>query len=387
METKKIFSIAILLLLVAGLITASFFVYRQVSLRSKAAGGGVTLSLAAPTTVTAGNSFDVVVNLTNSVTTNKITAASVSAVYDTNKLTLVSVTAGPLFTGSYVANSTEMLSIGTTCAAVVDCKTTASGVACTSGFCTNNIFTGNTAGSVKFWLGVPCTAAEPWVCYLATNVSAGQVATIRFQAKSAASGSTSINFESAAVTALGIDTSVLDSTTGTTTTINSAAAPTLAFGFKLLQNNNTVARTADVMLKSTTQTLSFPGVALTGSSGVFSPTTAITLTGVTTGTNYDVLVKVPGYLRKKLGTITINAGANMAPTSWNSILPAGVDFDGDNVLRGQDIANILGLYTKLSTPVTTATQVYDVNGDGNITTVDVANALGGYTAISVSGDN
>ncbi len=163
------------------------------------------------------------------------------------------------------------------------------------------------------------------------------------------------------------------------------AASTLTFGFKLLQNNNTVARTADVLLKSTAQTLSFTNIALTGTSGVFSPTTPITLTGVTVGTSYDILVKSPGYLRKKLGTITVTTGANTG--SWTpDFLKAG-DFDGNNILNAMDVGNILGLYNTISVPVTAATTVYDLDGNGVINALDVANTLANYTAISVSGDN
>lgn len=349
----------------AGLITAGFFVNRRVGLKSKAAGGGgATLSLAsgAQTGVNPGASFDVVVNLTNTATTNKITAANVFLTYPQDKLTLISINPGAFFLANYNAATTEMLN-----------KTDIT-----------------TAGTGKLTIGVPCTKAAPWVCYPVTT-AAGQVGTFRFQVKpDTAAGTAAITFDSAntAVTALdsagnAIPTSVLDTTTPLSININSQVSTTLTFGIKLL---GTAPRTANVTLKNTSQTLPFT-VALNANNQIFSPAVPITLTGATTGATYNVLVKVPGYLQKKLGSITIAAGANTGPAAWNNIIPPAGDFDGNNILNAMDIGNILGLYTAISVPVTNTTKVYDLDANEVINALDVANALANYTAISVSGDN
>ena len=339
---------------------SSLLVYRQVNLRSKATVNGVTLSLASgKTTVNPGESFDVVINL-NNTTTNKITAASVFLTYPSDKLTLTSITPGAFFLASYNSATTEMLN-----------KTDIT-----------------TVGVGKLLIGVPCTISSPWVCYPQTT-AAGQVATFRFQVKTtAAVGNVTIGFDdtNTAISALdsagnAIPTSILSGKTPVVITIKSPeiTPATLTFSFKLLQNNNTVARTADVLLKSSSQTLSFTNIALTGNNGVFSPSTPITLTGITAGTTYDVLVKVPGYLRKKIGTT--------GTTTWNNILPLAGDFDGNNILNILDIGNILGLYNAISVSVTAVTRVYDLDGNGVINILDVANTIASYTAISVLGDN
>lgn len=524
---KKFTSIFVLVVLTVTLGITAVFINQRVGFKGKAAGNGVTLSLsstATGTTVNSGSNFDVNVLINNAVSANKLTAATVGLTYSSAQLSLVSVTPGTYFKSAYVAGSREMLSLGTTCTQLSDCGTTATGVSCTTGLCTNAGFTGNVTDSVKFSLGVPCDVTHMGClsntckvlagagtdgcttdancagiagsgtvgqCYPQTTL-AGTVATVRFLVKTGApGGASSIGFDAvnSAVTALdasgvAIATNVLDTAvlspisvtvgstadnqaptvpagltiTGTTATSVSlswtastdnvgvtaydiyrnsvlagsvagtitsytssglaagtysfyvkardaagnasaasltvtanlsAPAPTLTFGFKLLwSGGTTTSRTVTVTLKGATQTLAFTNIPMAvTTSGVFSPATPITLTGVTTGTTYSILVKVNGYLQKNLGTVTIANGANAGSAAWNSILPKAGDFDNNNTLNALDIGNILGLYTAISVPVTTATAAYDLDGNGVINALDVANTLASYTAISVPGDN
>ena len=134
--------------------------------------------------------------------------------------------------------------------------------------------------------------------------------------------------------------------------------------------------------------------------GLFSPNPSpVTLTGTpitSTGLAYDVFQKGPGYLRKRLGNITLLPGLNTAPTTWNTIkLLAGdfVDAAGNsvtyNVLNINDIGLMLSdqVYNQLTVPVTgTFLPQFDIDGNGIINVIDIAYVLSNYTQLTVPGD-
>ena len=133
---------------------------------------------------------------------------------------------------------------------------------------------------------------------------------------------------------------------------------------------------------------------ISGRSGVVSPLEHIRLNSIPIapgGSTYDVLVKTPYSLRKKLGTLTLRPGFNTAPPSWSNIQIQTGDFwqrpRGEwNVFNLRDVTQILNVYTRLQIPITSSNYQYDVNFDQIIDIMDVALILSNYTALEKFGD-
>jgi hypothetical protein len=132
----------------------------------------------------------------------------------------------------------------------------------------------------------------------------------------------------------------------------------------------------------------FPGVVVvSNSAGVFGPTAPLPLTGIPlAGTQYSVYAKDDGYLRKKLGDISLNAGDNFAPSSWGSQMLLAGDFDDNNILNVFDIGDILSVYIRLSVVVIPSNQVFDINVDDIISLEDIVIVLSNYTSLNVPGE-
>jgi cell division septation protein DedD len=134
----------------------------------------------------------------------------------------------------------------------------------------------------------------------------------------------------------------------------------------ILKNGNTVIYTNNVNATS-------------DSTGIYSGS----LSNIAVG-NYDVYIKEATHLQRKFASIALVNGINTYNWTGSPLL-AG-DFDGNNFINILDVAKILAVYTELTTPVTAATQKYDVNNDGVINVVDIALGLTNYTALEVPGD-
>lgn len=127
-----------------------------------------------------------------------------------------------------------------------------------------------------------------------------------------------------------------------------------------------------------------------GTEGLLTLETPLDLSSSDLGKTYQVFVKTPTTLMKKLGEITIRSGTNQAPTSWSQtrLLVGDLDNAGSaaNIISIADIAKMLSVYTQLQTPVTAQTALYDVNFDGRIDIADVALVLSNFTTLQVVGD-
>lgn len=164
----------------------------------------------------------------------------------------------------------------------------------------------------------------------------------------------------------------------------STLSPTLdlSFGLQGLAITSGSTKTATVTLYSVSETLTFtPSMDLSG--GVFSLSSPITLDGSNTPGTYRLSVKVPYYLRSRIGDISLISGANTA--SSTPTLTAG-DFDNDNDIDITDIGLLLSKYVSLNEAVDGTNAQYDVTGDDAITITDVAIILSNYTSLTVSGD-
>lgn len=148
---------------------------------------------------------------------------------------------------------------------------------------------------------------------------------------------------------------------------------------------------ATVILKNGATVMgTYPITVSSNTSGVYTPTALIqlgTLPITSTGTSYDVFVKDPTHLQKKLGTLVFNFGANNTqPTLGTPTLKSG-DFDNSNVLNAPDVGAILNQYTALEVPVTASNRIYDVDQNGLIQLFDLGYVLANFTQINVPGDN
>jgi len=167
----------------------------------------------------------------------------------------------------------------------------------------------------------------------------------------------------------------------------------LSFGFKM-QGVTGVCTDRDTTLSlvSPSGKYDYELVVTSDSLGVFkSVDGSVLLVGLPVSGSYDVLVKSPGYLRKKLGTLDLVAGVNSAPSSWNDIFMRAGDFDspgtdGFNILNISDIGKMLSVYDALEVPVTAANRIYDINCDDIISIMDISVVLSNYTALTVTDD-
>ncbi|MBI3443146.1 hypothetical protein HY008_00580, partial [Candidatus Woesebacteria bacterium] len=177
---------------------------------------------------------------------------------------------------------------------------------------------------------------------------------------------------------------------------------TLAFGFSMQGVTiSGVSRSSDLTVSNINLTRVLPVNVLSGGSGIFNPSPSpvqlIDQNGVpipvtSAGVAYDIFEKAPGYLRKKLGNLTLFPGVNTAPTSWNTIRLLAGDFSTptlafDNVLNIFDLGAILSVYTQLSVPITSVDmKQYDIDGNNVLNIIDIAYVLSNYTQLQVPGD-
>lgn len=128
--------------------------------------------------------------------------------------------------------------------------------------------------------------------------------------------------------------------------------------------------------------------------GVYTPTTLVQLGALPiggSGTSYDLFVKDPTHLQKKLGTMTIVYGANNSKTTLGEPELMAGEFDTGagsvNILNLADISTFLNQYKELSVPASTAyLKGFDVNQNGTLEFQDLAVILANYTKIDVLGD-
>ena len=172
------------------------------------------------------------------------------------------------------------------------------------------------------------------------------------------------------------------------------AGATLNFGFRaqgisgVCSQSMTIRLLGDAVEKSETISVK------SDDTGVFRPTSPVVITDLplsTEGTNYEVFVKGPSHLRKKLGNILLKPGVNNAPASWESQVMKVGDFDdvtssGYNVLDILDVGKILSIYTVLETPANAANRNFDVDCSNTINIFDIALVLTNYTALQIFGD-
>ncbi len=161
------------------------------------------------------------------------------------------------------------------------------------------------------------------------------------------------------------------------------------FGFKLQAfNKPAVTKSVTLTFKNSSMTKTYTLNTTSDSTGLFKPVAPIDLSGLTisaAGSVFDVFLKEPTYLQKKLGSLALTQGANMLPTSPGLVLKAG-DFDNNNELNIDDITAILVKYISLSIPVNSAIAVFDIDGNNFLDIDDITNVLINYTALVVSGD-
>lgn len=133
---------------------------------------------------------------------------------------------------------------------------------------------------------------------------------------------------------------------------------------------------------------------LSGEGGTLKTLTPVELTDIEVppeGTRYDILLKTPYSLRKKLGSMLLLPGLNETPAAWTDLKLLTGDFVQTpqlewNRLNLLDIAAQLSVYTQLNVPVTATNKQFDVTFDGKIDILDIALVLSNYTALAVLGD-
>lgn len=101
--------------------------------------------------------------------------------------------------------------------------------------------------------------------------------------------------------------------------------------------------------------------------------------------DYDVLVTADNYLQRKFTNVNIKIGEAEYGWTDNYLIPG--DFDNDNKLTHDDIANILAAFTELSVEAAGRYAIYDVNKDGLFDVTDVSIVLGEYNLLVVEGES
>lgn len=198
---KRIFiSFVVLVFLLVALIATLSLTQQKQEIRKGAAGERVDLSFTPPANpISIPPNTEFTVNVLAAPSSGaKATAATVIVNFP-SYLTLISITPGGFF--AYPAN-TEMMALGISCTAVSNCRTTATGVTCTSGFCktkdaNNNVYPpNNTATQLQFNLGAACTTTTGTGGQCYPQTASGVLATIKFKSGSAAASGGNIAFNS-----------------------------------------------------------------------------------------------------------------------------------------------------------------------------------------------
>jgi len=122
-------------------------------------------------------------------------------------------------------------------------------------------------------------------------------------------------------------------------------------------------------------------VTTSNTAGVYSGS----FTGVLAG-NYDIYVKGPVHLRKKVSATVVSLVSGANTNNWtNSILLAG-DLNGDNKLDINDVSTELNSWTSPNVIPTAQTKVYDVDDNGVINIFDMVMFINNWTTPIVNGD-
>ncbi len=399
---KRIFiSFAILVFLLVAVVATVILTQQKQELRKGAAGERVDISFAPPSNpVSLAPNTEFTVDVVAAPSSGAKATAITVVVNFPSYLTLLSLTPGPFF--SFPAN-TEMMALGVSCAAVSDCRTTATGVTCTGGFCktkdSNNAVypPNNTSTQLQFTLGAACTntTGTGGQCYPQT--ASGVLATIKFKSGSAASGG-NIAFNSGtqvagldsggnAITAnIGFTGSAVPvNVTGGATPTPPPASPspntasptppvsvppgTATLNFKIKFQGIT-SQKADKQVKVTLKNgPAFDNVNVVSDGGdVYSGS----VTNIPAGT-YEVLIKGPVNLQKNFGSVTFSTDQTVDKDWSGTILKAG-DIDKNNFINAVDVAKLLQDYF----PNTPAGSVADFNLDGTVNAVDIGFLIGNY---------
>lgn len=124
--------------------------------------------------------------------------------------------------------------------------------------------------------------------------------------------------------------------------------------------------------------------------GTLASTTPLQLEGITVTTpitNVEVFVKTPTSLQKKIGTLTLNKGANQLLTTAELFVG---DFNQDagqkNVFNILDVSKMLTEYKALNNPITDANRAYDVNFDNNFNILDASYVIQNYQTLVLQGE-
>lgn len=154
-------------------------------------------------------------------------------------------------------------------------------------------------------------------------------------------------------------------------------------------NNQGITKVMNLSFESGQASAQYNTAFLSEVAGTFQNQAELALTNLSVnndGSTYEVFAKTPGWLRKRLGSLTIVPGPNAAPPEWSDITLTAGDFDNNNRLDIQDIGLILGQYTQLSLSVTSSNAIYDLDASNTININDIAIVLSNYTALQISGD-
>ncbi len=404
---KKIFLSSFYILFLALSIGIGVILTQQKQeLRREASGERIDLFFAPPTnpvSIAPNTEFTVDVAATPG-NGAKVTATNIVVNFP-SYISLVSITPAGFFT--YPSN-TEMMALGVSCTTVGNCRTTATGVTCTGGFCktkdaNNAVYPpDNTNTQLQFTLGAACTTTTGTGGQCSPQIAGGVLATIKFRSGSSAASGGSISFGSA-TQATGLDSGGNAITTNigfpgnaipvtitggstpspspTPTPPVSPGAGTAALNFKIKFQGIT-SQTGNKQVKVTFKNGQvFENINVTSNAnGVYSGT----VTNIPAGT-YEILVKGPVHLQKNLGSVTFAQNETVDKDWSGTILKAG-DFDNNNELNIDDISDILVKFTALSVPVNDTNRVFDPNNNGTIDIDDITDVLVNFTSLVVSGD-
>ncbi len=108
--------------------------------------------------------------------------------------------------------------------------------------------------------------------------------------------------------------------------------------------------------------------------------------------SYDILIKGPAHLQKKMTASPISISSTTPLQDWSGTILMAGDVTGgqdtipDNTVQLGDITAILGVWTQSSTAVVPATQIFDLDANGSIQLGDVTAALGNWVSSVTRGD-
>ncbi len=340
---KKIFlPFLAVLVLAIGLLVGTPLIKRVTRLLTPASANLVDLSFSpSKTTLVRGEQFTV--NVLIDAKTYQVSAASVSATFASNTLQVQSITVGPfLDQGYFPASMTRLLT--TTIQS-------GRGTIIVGAACPNVVPTPNPAST-------PCLVKS----------GAGILATFNMQVlANAPLGGTQLSFDTSggntAVAAISSSTSVLGDSFPLNLTISAPLASGI-LNFKIkFQGVSTQKPDKSVTVVLRQGTIDTPQTVTVTSdtTGMYSAT----LSGITPGA-YDILVKGPAHLRKKMTSSPISISAATPLQDWTTTPLLAGDINNDNKI---DLLDYSLLALKFN-PGATQTAVEDLNFDGKVDLLD-----------------